>query len=537
MKNMKKIMALGLASVMTLSMAACGNDGNGDSQSGAGNNQGNSGNQGNQGNSGNQGGVVDTDKAFGTGDGSIEIGSWWVQYYDSKNYAGGDMFVNPDWETAQPSDSDDADTAAQKEINRNVAQMKWDNVKTIEEKYGVTFSWENLTYAGVQDSINTSIIAGSPDCEVYLVEAQMAIPAQMNGLAVDLKTILPADDDLFTDQSNMGYLDLGDGKACILYQKSGQSNIEATYPLGFNMQLLEENNLEDPRVLWERGEWTWEKFIEYCQVLTQDTDGDGQVDQYGYCGYEQETFEQLMMSNGANIASGTTENLSSAATGEALQMMYDMYNTYKSSDGFSICYPYDYEGNPSDSMRIQYCQGNIGFFPIAVWIANGQNNYSPNTDQNDYSAKHLTFDTAYVRWPVGTSGNKDTNPGKNAASGTSYYIIAAGSQNPGTAYNVLADFFNWYHDDVAIRDDKATLNWWFNENAFEPELQQENYDVMFDCGSHSTVDFWNSLGADTYSTDAGNGIQLLMKGEMTPAQFQESFKQRVQDALDSTYGN
>lgn len=536
MKNTKKFMALGLAAAMTLSMAACGNDGgNSQGSSGSSGNTGNSGNSGNTGNSGNSGNAGASGDAFGTGDGSIEIGSWWVQYYDSKNYAAGDMNISPDWVSAQPKEGDDEETAQQKEINRNVAQMKWDNVKAIEEKYGVTFSWENLTYEGVQDSINTSIIAGSPDCEVYLVEAQMAIPAQMNGLAVDLKTILPADDDLLTDQSNLGYLDLGDGKACILYQKSGQSNVEGTYPLGFNMQLLEENNLEDPRELWKRGEWTWEKFIEYCQILTQDTDGDGQVDQYGYCGYEAETFEQLMMSNGADIASGTTEHLSSAATGEALQMMYDMYNTYKSTDGYSICYPYDYEGTPSDSMRIQYCQNNVGFFPIAVWIANGQNNYTPSDDTNDYSAKNLTFDTAYVRWPVGPSGNKDTNPGKNAASGTSYYIIAAGSKNPGTAYNVLADFFNWYHDDISVRDDKATLNWWYTENAYTPELQDENFNVMFDAGSHSTVDFWNSLDRDMYSTDAGNGLQLLMKGEMTPAQFQESFKQKVQDALDATY--
>ena len=46
--------------------------------------------------------------------------------------------------------------------------------------------------------------------------------------------------------------------------------------------------------------------------------------------------------------------------------------------------------------------------------------------------------------------------------------------------------------------------------------------------------FWLSLGVD-YGTDAGNGLQLIIKGEMTPAQFQETFKQQVQDGLDAYF--
>lgn len=503
--KVKKLLALGLAAAMMLSVAACG---------GKDNNGGNGGNDGNNG--GNGGNVGDNADLAGTGDGNINIGTWWLQYYDSKQA----IEDSPDWQTAQPVEGDSEEKAAERAINLDVAERKFANVKKIEEKYGVTFSWDNLTYEGVKTSINTSILAGNPDCEIYLVEAQMGVPAQTNGLAVDLKTILPADDDLFTDQINMGYLDLGDGKACILYQKTAQTNVEGTYPLGFNMQLLEEYNLEDPRELYKRGEWTWEKFIEYCQTLTQDTDGDGQIDQYGYCGYENETLEQLMMSNGASIATGTTETLSSAATGEALQMMYDMYNTY------NIAYPYDFDGTPSDSMRIQYREGNIGFWPIAVWIANAGGDYGVEDK--------LGFDTAYVRWPVGPSGNQETNPGKNAVSGTTYFIIAAGCKNPVTAYNVLADFFNWYEGDLTVRDNKATLQWWYNENARKEELKVENFDCMFDAGSITETDFWLSLGVD-YGTDAGNGLQLIIKGEMTPAQFQETFKQQVQDGLDAYF--
>lgn len=487
MKNMKKFLALGLAAVMSLSLAACGDK--------ADNNNG--------GGSENNGGGTTSN-----GPRVINIGSWWVQPYDSDDA----IDDADDWNTNQDAEGDDEATLDLKAFNRAICQSKFDNVTTIENKYNITFYWQNLTYTGVQESINTSILAGSPDCDIYLVETSMAVPAQVNNLALDLKTVLPEDADVLSSQVVMAYVDLGDGKACILKRVSGMTLVEATYPLGFNMQMLAANGLEDPRDLWERGEWTWDKFNEYCQILTQDTDGDGQIDQYGYCGYVAETFEQLMMANGGSIASGKTETLTSNAVGEALQQMYDMYNT------FNVCYPYDYDGTPSDSMRNQYRQNNIGFFPMACWIT--ANNY-------DYSSDPLPFDIAYVRWPVGPSGNKDTNAGKNDTGGE-FYIIPNGVKDPELVYNFLYDYWNWYDGDTARRDDRRGLNWWYESTARTEELQVANFDVMADCGAHATLDLWNSLGV-------GYDLDSLLKGEMTPAQFQETYKNEVQAALDATY--
>ncbi|MBQ9142892.1 MAG: hypothetical protein IJX63_14055 [Lachnospiraceae bacterium] len=507
MKNLKKFLALGLATSMVFSMAACGNEttdtgnNNGSQSSNTGDN--------NSGSNNNNNNKQDTP----AGVRNIQIGTWWVQYYDSDDA----LEDAPDWQTNQDADGDDEATLKSKEFNRGIAQMKFDNVPKIEQKYNCEFYWNNLTYAGVKESINVSILAGAPDCDIYLTDAGMAVPAQMNGLALDLKQILPADHDLFTAQQNMSYLDMGDGKACIIMRQEAQKQVEATYPLGFNIQMIEDAGLEDPRDLWERGEWTWEKFNEYCVALTQDTDGDGQIDQYGYCGYEYETLEQLMMSNGGNIASGTTEGLTSPEVGEALQQMYDMYNT------LNVCYPYDFEGDPSNSMRNQYTQGNIAFFPIAAWIASGNGDY----DYGDQIGSYLPWDTAYVRWPVGPSGDAATNAGKNLTSGE-FYIIPAGVQDPETVVNVLYDYWNWYADDTTIRDDKQALNWWYGVTARETDLQDLNFAVMQDCGANTTFDLWQSMGI-------GYDIMSLIRGDVTPAQFQETYKQQVQDGLDAYF--
>lgn len=511
--KLRKVMAVLLAAALTLSMAACGDKTDT-------NNNGNNEPQNTE--------VTNTpdatptpvetknDKNSETNE-IISIGSWWVQYYDSASTSLEDA---EDYVNAIDQETDSEQEKAVNAISRQISQLKWDNVEKIEKEYGVEFYWENLTYTGVQDSINTSILAGAPDCDVYLVDSGMAIPAQANGLAMDLKTFLPADHDIFTEQKIASYIDLGDGKACIFYRISGEKLVEATYPLAFNIQMLEDNNLEDPRELYARGEWDWDKFIEYCQKLTQDTDGDGQIDQYGYCGFSAETFEQLMMSNGAGIANTANETLSTPAVAEALQMVSDMYNVY------NVCYPYDFDDNTaSTTMRNQYTNGDCGFFPNAAWIMAGNYDY----DYDGSKGVMLPFDIAFVRWPVGPSGNKETNPGKNDTAGE-LYIIPAGVAEPEKVFNVMYDFWDWNDGDTTLRDSKEALNWWFKVTAREEELQNANFAVMEDCGKNTTFDLWQSLG---FYYD----LNSIINGTMTPAQFQETYKQQVQDALDAYYGN
>ncbi len=443
----------------------------------------------------------------------LQIGTWYINDYDSSSAGYEDL---TDWANAQDKEGDDDATKAEHAVNRKQMQQRYERLKSLEKKYGIKVYWNNLTVSGVRESINTSILAGAPDCDIYFLTSDMAIPAQTNGLALDLKTILPADHDLFTTQTVASYVDLGDGKACILIPQGGMDN---TNPLAFNIQMLEENNLEDPRDLWDRGEWTWDKFNEYMQILTQDTDGDGQIDQYGYCGWDTDLLEELMMSNGANIAATNKEALSSPQMTEVLQQIYDMYNV------MNVCYPVNKDMD-SNEVRLTYRKGNIAFWWGNVWL-NEQN--GSDYDWGGKLGYTLPFDIAYCHWPVGPSGNQETDAQLNRA-GTRLYIIPTGVEDPLTVINFLYDWWNWYEGDTAWRDDPATKTWWINASARTDELRQRNWQTQLEIYARPTLDLWNSMGV-SYN------LWELMDGTVTPAQFQETHKQEVQDALNQTLGN
>ncbi|MFB5067556.1 MAG: ABC transporter substrate-binding protein [Candidatus Wallacebacter cryptica] len=73
--------------------------------------------------------------------------------------------------------------------------------------------------------------------------------------------------------------------------------------MSYNKDLLEQYGLEDPYELYLNDEWTYDVLEEYAIILTQDTDGDGIIDQRGitdvanYAG-----FIRFAPSNGAELA-------------------------------------------------------------------------------------------------------------------------------------------------------------------------------------------------------------------------------------------
>ena len=239
---------------------------------------------------------------------TIRIGTWYDHYYDSTH----------------------ADIYAQPEVsNLETAEMQFANLKRVEEKYNVRLEYVNLTWNGIMESINTSIMAGSPDCDIYEVDLQFGVPAVMSGYAMAIEDYAKPDDDIFTEQIVYRYLDIPGMDKHYMFQ--GAAIDLGAYPLGFNVSLIEEAGLDNPQDLYDRGEWTWNKFAEYLRILTKDTDGDGNPDQYGLTGWWTTMFNYLLMSNGAHVASGSQEMLSSPATIEVLEFMYQIYQTDKTA--------------------------------------------------------------------------------------------------------------------------------------------------------------------------------------------------------------
>ncbi len=99
-------------------------------------------------------------------------------------------------------------------------------------------------------------MAGSPDCDIYQADLQFGVPAVMNDYATAIEDMAPANDDIFTEQVVFRYLDIPGMDKHYLFQ--GSALDLGAYPLGFNMNLINEAGLDNPQDLYDNGQWTWE---------------------------------------------------------------------------------------------------------------------------------------------------------------------------------------------------------------------------------------------------------------------------------------
>jgi len=427
--------------------------------------------------------VPDKYEAFDFAGRTIKVGIWWDYYYTSDHTA---ITDNPGL------------------ANTETAQMQLDNVRRIEKKYNCKVQFVNLGWNGVISSINTSIAAGTPECDIYLTDLQFGIPAVFNGLAQDLSKIANDNSDLFGDNAIIKPLKMDSYDGTYLFTETGLTTTGNF--LGYNATMIQDLGLEDPQKLYANGEWTWEKFAELAKAGTRDVDNDGVTDVYGFGGVFTDLTNGLVLNNGGSIAGGTTEGLSSKPVMEALTFMDRLYNVDKSARPFNSA---DWNDNV-----LAWSDGKVMFWTAQAWLLKQE------ADAAVAAGAELPFEYHAVPYPQGPSGD-----GKIYSPCTgNWYMIPVGVQEPNKVLQIFEEFLDWHGGDPTYRDDPT----WF-ESCF---TSSDDVDIALSCGENLKFDPWFCL-APYYDYGSTIFYPICVDKTSTVAQAVETAKPMLQNALDS----
>lgn len=202
----------------------------------------------------------------------------------------------------------------------------------LEEHCGFTIS--NLRLASWSDYLEiftTSIMAGEPEADMFIMSAEWALALMGQGLLYPLNTLdsIDVNDDKWNQAIMEPYID-DDGN---VYALSANKYVEPRNFLFYNKRLFREAGIdpEEPYNLQASGDWTWDVFWDYCEKLTRDTNGDGIPDTYAFTGFWGPTQAAFINSNDArHVGVNPDGTLYNAMTEpnfiEAMEFVYKFYD-------------------------------------------------------------------------------------------------------------------------------------------------------------------------------------------------------------------
>lgn len=129
-----------------------------------------------------------------------------------------------------------------------------------------------------------------------------------------------------------------------------------------NMVIYYNKNMFDAAELpYPADDWTRDDFVAAAQALTADTDGDGNLDQFGFSGSGGGMFFTLpwVFANGTNIVTDDfcAPNLTDPAVLDAVQFIYDMIYKYKLAPAPGTL----------TNVEIQFINGELAMFGAGRW--------------------------------------------------------------------------------------------------------------------------------------------------------------------------
>ncbi len=281
--------------------------------------------------------------------------------------------------------------------NPNVYEPSLEAKEAFEQKYGGTVEiiavpWDQM----MQKCIDMQQAGDAPDL-ILLYESNFH-PSILQGIVTNLDEYVTDEDFAFypLDKTNYMWKNSHYGIPIKPYLKH----------ITFNRTMFDYEGLTAPDELYRNGEWSFDKFLELGRQLTMDTDGDGEVDTYGFSGYG-DTFSHLVVMNHGRLInidqeSGTASSgLKNPETVEAISKISDMVAH-------------------TNGMWLTDDQEMFGYFD--------SNALAMIVGKEIHDAKELPFEVGMVPYPYGPSGSKD-----DVYTYSQCWAVPTGSKNPEAA--------------------------------------------------------------------------------------------------------
>lgn len=280
------------------------------------------------------------------------------------------------------------------------------------------------------------------------------------------------------------------------------------FSFGYNRTMFEKAGipLPDPEV-----PYTWEEFTEVCLQLTQDGDGDGEIDQWGTGLNVTWNLQALAWSNGADWCdeSATTVTVDTPEFAEALQFFADLQNVHQVTPSIA-------ESQTLDTYQ-RWMRGQIAFFPVAPW------------DLSVY--RDLDFEWDLIPYPAGSTGDPASWIGSLGIG------VSSTSANPEMSAR-LAAFLSADPESqarlvdagVQIPNIRSTALEWAQDDSFMPVNKEEMIRIVEDYGR--PLPGYNTYNAEWY-TEFFTNIQPVLDGDQTAAEYLAWVQPRMQEKLDA----
>jgi multiple sugar transport system substrate-binding protein len=281
-------------------------------------------------------------------------------------------------------------------------------IDEIQKKYNCKIEFVNIPFDQYMDKFTTSVLAGEPMADISIMEFKRALVPAKKGQLLPISDFTQATSDINNEQKRVVKLPAIGGTEYAF--NTPFVSVVGTY---YNRDLFKKLGLPDPQDLYNKGQWTWDKFLEIAKQATRDTNNDGKNDTWGYSGWPAEMARNLGVTNGAlfvndDLSLGFTDPKIAEAL-EFTNRVYNVENVVKVKTGNKM------DWNETNTFK----DGDVAMFMNFDW-----------------NMSDLKFEVGVVPNPAGPQSDGKYTFANAAQNG---YFMPKGVKDPQIVYQIFEE--------------------------------------------------------------------------------------------------